>query len=43
MTEPTQLLAVDCGNTHIKFGVFRGDALAANFRIATDAHKTSDE
>jgi len=43
MTEPTRLLAVDCGNTQIKFGVFRGDALAVNFRIATDAHKTSDE
>ncbi len=43
MTEPTRLLAVDCGNTQIKFGVFRGDALSVNFRIATDPQKTSDE
>ena len=43
MGDQRQVLAVDCGNTQIKLGVFRGAELAANFRLATDPHKTSDE
>jgi len=38
-----QILAVDCGNTQIKLGVFQDEALVANFRLATDPQKTSDE
>lgn len=36
-------LAADCGNTHIKLGVFSGDELKANFRLTTDPQRTSDE
>ena len=43
MGEQRQILAVDCGNTQIKLGVFQGTELAANFRLATDPQKTSDE
>jgi type III pantothenate kinase len=37
------LVVVDAGNTNTVFGVFRGDELAANFRLSTDTEKTSDE
>ena len=36
-------LCIDCGNTNIKFGVFDSVSLVANFRVATDTIKTSDE
>ena len=38
-----QILTVDCGNTHIKLGVFRDQDLVTSFRLATDPQKTSDE
>lgn len=37
------LLAVDVGNTNICLGVFEGAELRANWNIATDINKTSDE
>lgn len=37
------LLALDCGNSQIKCGVFRGRELAVSFRLATDPDRTSDE
>jgi len=37
------LFAVDVGNTNITMGVFEDDALAATWRIATDARRTRDE
>ena len=37
------LLAVDIGNTNITMGVFDDDALAAKWRIATDASRLADE
>ena len=37
------LLAVDIGNTNITLGVFKGDDLAATWRIATEAGRTPDE
>lgn len=37
------LLAIDIGNTNIVIGVFEGEKLRANWRIATDIHKLSDE
>jgi len=37
------LLALDISNTSIKAGVFRGDALLANWRIATERHKLADD
>jgi type III pantothenate kinase len=37
------LLAVDIGNTNVKFGVFEGDRLQGTWRIATDAQKLADE
>jgi len=36
------LLAIDVGNTNIKLGTFRGDALSANWRLRTDAQGTAD-
>ena len=37
------LLAVDIGNTNIALGVFQGEKLAAEWRIATDAARLPDE
>ncbi len=37
------LLAVDCGNTNTVFAVFDGDDQRGQWRIATDAQRTSDE
>ncbi|MCC6174228.1 MAG: type III pantothenate kinase [Chloroflexi bacterium] len=37
------LLAVDVGNTNIVAGVFEGDRLIRNWRLATDRRKTTDE
>jgi type III pantothenate kinase len=37
------LLTIDVGNTNIVAGIFAGDKLLANFRMATDKTKTSDE
>ncbi len=37
------LLAIDVGNTNIKYGVFDKDRLAASFRVASQLKKTADE
>jgi type III pantothenate kinase len=37
------LLCVDIGNTNIKLGVYRGDALVTRWRIFTDPAKLADE
>jgi type III pantothenate kinase len=37
------LLAIDVGNTQTVVGLFNGTELADHWRIATDAHRTSDE
>lgn len=37
------LLAVDIGNTNIKFGIFDGDDLLRTLTVSTDRNKTSDE
>lgn len=37
------LLALDMGNTNIKIGVFEGENLALESRIATDRSKTEDQ
>ncbi len=37
------LLAIDVGNTNIKYGVFDGNKLAASFRVASHVKKTADE
>ena len=37
------LLAVDTGNTHTVLGLFEGEALRANWRIATRKDETADE
>ncbi len=37
------LLAIDVGNTNTVVGLFNGHELADHWRIATDAHRTSDE
>ncbi len=37
------LIAVDVGNTHIVVGLFQGDKITHNWRIASDRHKTEDE
>lgn len=37
------LLAIDIGNTHSVFGLFRNATLAMNWRIATSASRTEDE
>ena len=37
------LLAVDCGNTNTVFAVFDGDKQCGQWRIATQAQRTSDE
>src|SRR5258707_1167197 len=37
------LLAIDVGNTQTVFGLFRGEELAEQRRIATEAQRTGDE
>ena len=37
------LLAIDVGNTNIVVGLFRGERLEGNWRLATDATRTADE
>ncbi len=37
------LLAMDVGNTNIVIGVFHGDQLIADWRLATNAHSMPDE
>ncbi len=37
------LLVIDAGNTNVVFAVFDGEALAGQWRISTDARRTSDE
>ncbi len=37
------LLVIDVGNTNITYGVFRGEELAATFRMTTKLPRTSDE
>ena len=37
------LLAIDIGNTHIKFGLFQASELKHKVRLATDAGRTEDE
>jgi type III pantothenate kinase len=37
------LLAVDVGNTQTHIGIWRGDDLLAEWRMSTDARRTSDE
>lgn len=37
------LLAIDIGNTNIKYGVFNGGALTASFRVASNLNRTADE
>jgi type III pantothenate kinase len=36
-------LAIDIGNTHIVFGIFRGDKILSNLRISTQNERTADE
>lgn len=37
------LLAIDLGNTNIKYGVFDGDRLVASFRVSSRISRTADE
>ena len=37
------LLAVDVGNTQTVFGLYEGERLVANWRVATEAERTGDE
>ena len=37
------LLAIDLGNTNIKYGVFDGDNLVASFRVSSRISRTADE
>lgn len=37
------LLAIDVGNTNIVIGVFQGEEIVADWRIATDGHTMPDE
>lgn len=37
------LLAIDVGNTHVKFAVYEGDALLGEWRATTDRERTADE
>lgn len=37
------LLAIDLGNTNIKYGVFNGDKLVASFRVSSRILRTADE
>ena len=37
------LLAMDVGNSNIKFGLFDGELLKASWRVGSDSKKTADE
>lgn len=37
------LLAVSINNTHVVFGVYRGEELAGTWRVRTNPHRTADE
>jgi len=37
------LLAIDVGNTNIKYALFEGEEICSSFRVRTDSSKTSDE
>ena len=37
------LLAIDLGNTNIKYGVFDGDNMVASFRVSSRISRTADE
>ena len=37
------LLAIDCGNTNVKFALFDGMEVKTRWRIATDPRRTADE
>ena len=37
------LLAIDVGNTNIKYGVWKGDELLASFRVSSRISRTADE
>ena len=37
------LLAIDAGNTNVKFALFEGSEIKARWRISTDARRTADE
>ena len=37
------LLAIDLGNTNIKYGVFEGEKLVASFRVSSRISRTADE
>ncbi len=37
------LLAIDLGNTNIKYGVFDGDRMVASFRVSSRISRTADE
>lgn len=37
------LLAIDIGNTNIKYGVYKGDKLIASFRVSSRLSRTADE
>ena len=37
------LLAIDLGNTNIKYGVFDGDKMLASFRVSSRISRTADE
>ena len=37
------LLAIDIGNTNIKYGVFDGEKLISSFRVSSRLTRTADE
>lgn len=37
------ILAIDIGNTNIKYGIFSGDKLSASFRVSSNLTQTGDE
>ena len=37
------LLAIDIGNTNIKYGIYEGDNLVASFRVSSRLSRTADE
>ncbi len=37
------LMAIDIGNTHVVLGIFKGDSLLEQWRLATAVSRTSDE
>ena len=37
------LLAIDIGNTNIKYGIFDGKVLKASFRVSSSLTRTADE